>query len=69
MLFLRKTDETIWKTPLSKSTPSFNEHPIFEQFFHDPPLCPDFKKEMPPPLILVGGGEETMNEFLHSFFK
>ena len=69
MLFLRKTDETIWKTPLSKSTPSFNEHPISEQFFHDPPLCPDFKKEIPPPLILVGGGEETMNEFLHSFFK
>ena len=56
MLFLRKTDETIWKTPLSKSTPSFNEHPISEQFFHDPPLCPNFKKEIPPHLILGEGG-------------
>ena len=24
MLFLRKTDETIWKPPLSKRTPPFN---------------------------------------------
>ena len=23
--------------------------PISEQFFHDPPLCPNFKNQNPPP--------------------
>ena len=44
MLFLRKTGETIWKFPLSTNLP------ISEQFFHDPPLCPNFKNEILPPL-------------------
>ena len=44
MLFCRKTDETVWKPPLSKRT-----LPISEQFFHDPPLCPNFKTQNPPP--------------------
>ena len=44
MLLSRKTNETIWKPPIS------------EQFFHDPPLCPNFKNKIPPPLILRGGG-------------
>ena len=26
---------------------------ISEQFFHDPPLCPNFKKERPP--LILGG--------------
>ena len=29
MLFLRKTDETIWKSPLSKRTPPFQPTPYF----------------------------------------
>ena len=38
---LRTTDETIWKLlpPLSTNPP------ISEQFFHDPPFCPNFKNE------------------------
>ena len=39
MLFCRKTDETVWKPPLSKRT-----LPISVQFFHDPPLCPKIPK-------------------------
>ena len=30
---------------------------ISEQFFHDPPLCPNFKSKKPP-LILGGGGRK-----------
>ena len=56
MLFLRKTDETICKLPLSKRTLSFNQPPISEQFFHDVPLCLTFKNEIPPPLN-IGEGE------------
>ena len=52
MLFLWKTGETIWKFPLSTNPP------ISEQFFHDPPLCPNFKIEIPP----IFPGEETMND-------
>ena len=37
--------------------------PISEQFFHDPPLCLNFKNKKPLPLIL--GGEETMYSFFH----
>ena len=38
---LRTTDETIWKLlpPLSTNPP------ISEQFFHDPPFCPNFENE------------------------
>ena len=51
MLFLRKTDETIWKPPLSTNAP------ISEQFFHDSPSCPNFKSEIsPPPDFREGGG-------------
>ena len=33
---------------------------ISEQFFHDPPLCPNVKNEIPPPLPNISGGKETM---------
>ena len=34
---------------LSKRTPLSTKPPISEQFFHDPPLCPNFKNKNPPP--------------------
>ena len=37
--------------------PPFIKPPISEQFFHDPPLCPNFKNKNPPPNFR---GEETM---------
>ena len=55
MLFLRKTDETIWKAPFLKEPPL-----ISEQIFHAPPLCPNFKNEIPPPPLILGGGGESM---------
>ena len=58
MLFCRKTDETVWKPPLCKRTlPLSTNPPISEKFFHDPPLCPNFKNQNPP---LNFRGEETM---------
>ena len=40
--------------PLSKRTlPLSTNPPISDQFFHDPPLCPNFKNKKPP-LILRG---------------
>ena len=39
--------------------PSTNP-PISEQFFHDSPLCSNFKNQKRP---LILGGEETMNKF------
>ena len=30
--------------------------PISDQFFHDPPLCPNFKNKNPPPANFRGGG-------------
>ena len=48
MLFLRKTDETIWNSSFLGELPPFNQ-PISEQFVHDPHLCPNFKTEIPPP--------------------
>ena len=48
MLFLRKTDETIWKSPILRKPPLSTNLPISEQFFHDSPLCPNFKNEIPP---------------------
>ena len=66
MLFWRKTDETIWNAPLFlRGSPPFKKPPISEQFFHGPPLCPNFKNKKPP-LILGGGEEETMT--VHIFF-
>ena len=50
---LRKTDETIWKSPFVRLSPLQLTPPISEQFFHDPPLCPCFKNKKP-------GGEQTM---------
>ena len=43
--------------PLSKRPPPLINSPISEQFFHDPPLCPNFKNKKPPPNFR---GEETM---------
>ena len=52
-----KTDETTWKPPLLREPhPLSTNTPIPEQFFHDPPLCPNLKDKNPPPLILGGGG-------------
>ena len=51
MLFLRKTDETIWNppSPFSKRTP-LSTNPLFlSNFFMTPPLCPNFKNENPSP--------------------
>ena len=42
---------------LSKRTPLSTKPPIYGQFFHDPPLCPNFKNKNPP---LNFRGEETM---------
>ena len=37
--------------PLSKSTPLLINLPISEQFFHDPPLCPNFKNKISSPIL------------------
>ena len=77
MLFWRKTDETIWKPPLSKRTPPpplSTNPPISETYFHDPPLWPIFKNKNPPPfpptpLYFRGGGRKLWNgteNFLHA---
>ena len=58
MLFCRKTDETVRKPPFLKEPPLSTNPPISVQFFHDPPLCPDFKNQNPPSNFR--GGEETM---------
>ena len=52
MLFLRRTDETIWKPPSTNP-------PISEQFFHDHPLCPNFKKKIRP--LILGGVRDYVN--------
>ena len=46
---------------LSKRNPPFNLPPISEKFFHDPPLCPNFKNKKHPPNFR--GGKETMMLF------
>ena len=48
MLFLTKTDETIWKPPFLRKPP------ISEQFFNAPPLPKFQKRETPPPITLGG---------------
>ena len=69
MLSWRKTDETICNPPpFSKRTPSFSTNsPISEQFFHDPPLYPNFKNKKPS-LILGGGGEKLWKPTHLSFY-
>ena len=53
----RKTDETIWKSLLSKRTCLSTNPPFSEQFFHDTPLCPNLKKKQdPPPPNFMGRG-------------
>ena len=39
--------------PFSKRTPLSTNS---EQFFHDPPLCPNFKNKNPSPNFREGGG-------------
>ena len=39
-----------------REPPLSTNPPISEQFFHDPPLCPNFKNKKPP-LLLGGGGD------------
>ena len=39
-----------------RELPPFNQPPISEQFFLDPPLCPIFKNEIFLPLNFRGGG-------------
>ena len=52
MLLLRKTNETIWKPPFLREFRLSTNSPISEQFFHDPPLCPNFKSKQ----FQKGGG-------------
>ena len=54
--------------PFSKRTPPFSTNsPISEQFFHDPPLYPNFKNKKPS-LILGGGGEKLWKPTHLSFY-
>ena len=39
--------------PFLKEPPLSTNPPISEQFFHDPPLCPNFKNQKPP--LILGG--------------
>ena len=50
MLFWRNTDETIWtRSTFLREPPSLStNHPISEQFFNDPSLCPNFENNLPP---------------------
>ena len=46
IIFLRKTDERIWKPPVFLRWPPLSTNPpLSEQFFHDPPLYPNFKNK------------------------
>ena len=60
--------------PLSKRTPPISTNPsVSEQFFHDPPLCPNFKNKNPPPPPLILGGRGNYvksNDKIHlAFFR
>ena len=56
MLFLRKTDETFGNPHFLRVTP-LSTNPLFlSNFFMTPPLCPNFKNEIPPNFR----GDETM---------
>ena len=41
------TDETICNPLSNRTLPISTNPPISEQFVHDPPLCPNFKTEIP----------------------
>ena len=65
MLFLRKTAETIWNLPpfYENPRPPLSTNPLIsEQFFPSLHLCPNFKNDVPPPLIANFGGPEETNE-------
>ena len=49
MLFLRKSDETIWKPPFLREPPLSTNRLISEQFFSWPPSLSKFQKQEPPP--------------------
>ena len=68
MLFSRKTDETIWKPPFLRSSSLSTNPPISEQFFHDPPLCRNFKNKSPAPPPNFRG-EETMYIYVYIYEK
>ena len=52
----RKMMKQFGTSPFSKRTPLSTNPLISEQFFHDPPFCPNFKNKKPPNFT----GEETM---------
>ena len=41
--------------PFLREPPLLTNPPISEQFFHDPPLSPNFKNKKPPPNFRGGG--------------
>ena len=44
-----------------RGSPLSTNPPIFEQFFHDHPLCPNFKNKTPS--LMLGG--ETIHVYMH----
>ena len=67
MLFLRKSDQTIWKpSPLLREPPLSTIPPISEQIFHDSPLYPNFKNENPPLILGRGGNYVPMLKYLEN---
>ena len=56
MLFLRKTDETIWKPPFLRDPP-FQLTPYFWAIFSWPPSLSKFQKQEPPSRNFSGGEE------------
>ena len=50
--------------PLSKRTPLSTNPPISDHFFHDPPLCPNFKNKnpAPPPSNFRGAGNDDLTK-------
>ena len=52
-----KLMKQLGNTPFLREPPLSTNPPIFEQYFHDHPLCPNFKNETHPPNFR---GEETM---------
>ena len=68
MLFLRKSDQTIWKpSPLLREPPPLSTiPPISEQFFHDPTIYPNFKNENPPLILGRGGNYVPMLKYLEN---
>ena len=50
---VRKTDVAIWEPPILREPSPFNYPPIYDQFFHKPPCCPNFKNEKTS--LILGG--------------